>query len=200
MSIVAKKASQVIGLDVTYIALDWTEQLLDCWELETYSDDSSSVPRLRCTRLIIQLLFQNLNFSRILNFSRNCQKKWLLKKSEKGGLLSMHRLENVWFWSNYRLTERLKMTQIYVKKAFHQKVKIAVFCLCIVWKKWDSDQSTTGQRASKKSKILIFDSTLLRSVYEFDRGQPNCTSADRDRRRTQNTGFYIIICFWVQKR
>ena len=39
-------------------------------------------------------------------------------------------------------------------------------------KKWDFDQSVTEQRASKKSKNMIFDFTLLRSVSKFDRGQP----------------------------
>ena len=33
--------------------------------------------------------------------------------------------------------------------AWQQKVKNMIFCLCIVWKKWDFDQSTTEQRASK---------------------------------------------------
>ena len=55
---------------------------------------------------------------------------------------------------------------------YRQKVKKMIFCLCIVWKKWDFDQSTTEQRASKKFPNTIFDFTLLRSVSEFDRGQP----------------------------
>ena len=58
------------------------------------------------------------------------------------------------------------------KLAFQHKLKKMAFCLCTVWKKLNFDQSTTEQRASKKSKNTIFDFTLLRTVYEFDRGQP----------------------------
>ena len=38
-------------------------------------------------------------------------------------------------------------------------------------KKCYFDQSTTEQRASKKSQNMVFDFTLLRSVSKFDRGQ-----------------------------
>ena len=30
--------------------------------------------------------------------------------------------------------------------AFHQKVKIVVFCLCIVWEKWDFDRNANEQQ------------------------------------------------------
>ena len=72
----------------------------------------------------------------------------------------------------------IQVAQIVTILRSKQKVKKMIFCLCIVWKKWDFDQSTTEQRASKKVKNTIFDFTLLRSVSEFDRGQPrNVVSA-----------------------
>ena len=48
-----------------------------------------------------------------------------------------------------------------------------VTSLCMFLKKCDFGQSLTVQRTSKKFKITNIDSTLLRSVSDLDRGQPN---------------------------
>ena len=78
--------------------------------------------------------------------------------------------DNWWRFFGYVLNSS---SQKVTKLAFQRKSKKAIFCPCIVWKKWNFDQSITEQRAFKKSKNTIFGFTLLRSVSEFDRGQPN---------------------------